>query len=85
LKWLADLGDLQRSYLLGYFDGDGSMFLPRDRRGRERRGWTTCSGSEQVLVELRECVGAAMGYICKDPAPPRRGSATGSGDLAEAR
>jgi hypothetical protein len=61
LAWPAHLGDLQRPYLLGYFDGDGSMFLPRDRHGRERPGWTVCSGSEQFLIDLRDYISTAAG------------------------
>ena len=56
LPWPAHLGELLRPYLLGYFDGDGCMYLPRDRNGRERPGWTVCSGSERFLVDLKAYV-----------------------------
>lgn len=61
LAWPAHLGDLQRPFLLGYFDGDGSMYLPRDRHGRLRPGWTVCSGSERFLIDMREYILAATG------------------------
>lgn len=61
LPWPVQLDELQRPFLLGYFDGDGSMFLPRDRDGRERPGWNVCSGSEKFLIAMREYVLAATG------------------------
>ena len=61
MTWPAQLGDLLRPYLLGYFDGDGCMYLPRDRRGRERPGWTVCSGTEQFLIDMNEYIRAATG------------------------
>jgi hypothetical protein len=61
LPWPARLGELQQSFLLGYFDGDGSMFLPRDRHERERPGWTVCSGSEQFLISMRDYILTATG------------------------
>ena len=61
LVWPVILGDLQRPFLLGYFDGDGSMFLPRDRHGRERPGWTVCSGSEKFLIDMRDYIRDAIG------------------------
>jgi hypothetical protein len=61
LTWPSQLGNLLRPYLLGYFDGDGSMYLPRDRHGRERPGWTVCSGTEQFLVDMRDYIRTATG------------------------
>jgi hypothetical protein len=61
LGWPVQLGELQRPFLLGYFDGDGSMYLPRDRHSRERPGWTVCSGSEQFLIDMRAYILAATG------------------------
>jgi hypothetical protein len=61
LVWPSWLGELQRLFLLGYFDGDGSIFLPRDRYGQERPGWTVCSGSEKFLIEMKYFVMASAG------------------------
>ena len=61
MNWPCHLGELQRPYLLGYFDGDGSMFLPRDRHGTKRPGWNVCSGTEQFLVDMRAYILAAAG------------------------
>jgi hypothetical protein len=61
LQWPAQLGELLRPFLLGYFDGDGSMYLPRDRHGRERPGWTVCSGTEQFLIDMKDYIRAATG------------------------
>ena len=61
LTWPCHLGDLLRPFLLGYFDGDGSMYLPRDNRGRERPGWTVCSGTEPFLIEMKDYILTAAG------------------------
>lgn len=61
LPWPSTLGDLQRPYLLGYFDGDGCAYLPRDRHGQERPGWTVCSGSERFLIEMKNYIRYACG------------------------
>lgn len=61
LGWPSHLDSLQRPFLLGYFDGDGSMYTPKDRRGGFRAGWTVCSGSEQFLIEMRDFIYAAVG------------------------
>lgn len=61
LTWPGSLGEFQRPFLLGYFDGDGSMYLPRDRHGQERPGWTVCSGSEKFLIEMRDYILSATG------------------------
>ena len=61
LMWPPHLGELQRPFLTGYFDGDGSMYLPRDRHGRERPGWTVCSGSERFLVDMKDYIRAVTG------------------------
>jgi len=60
-RWPGELGELQRPFLLGYFDGDGSAFLPRDRNGREYPGWNLCSGSERFLAEARDYIETATG------------------------
>ena len=61
VAWPWHLGDLQRPFLLGYFDGDGSGYLHRDRRGRELPGWNACSGSEQFLIDMRAYIREATG------------------------
>ena len=61
MTWPHHLGDLQRPYLLGYFDGDGSMYLPRDRHGTRRPGWNVCSGTEQFLIDMRAYILAVVG------------------------
>jgi hypothetical protein len=60
LKWPRQLGELQRPFLLGYFDGDGSAYLVR-RQTRIYPGWTVCSGSEALLIRLKEYVLEAAG------------------------
>lgn len=61
LAWPDHLGDLLRPFLLGYFDGDGSMYLPRDRHDRERPGWTACSGTEQFLIAMKDYIRLTAG------------------------
>lgn len=58
LKW-PSLGEFQRPYLLGYFDGDGSAC----KGGLLRRYpmWSVCSGSRQFLVDLKDYVESATG------------------------
>ncbi|HUY44240.1 MAG TPA: hypothetical protein VMV92_00725 [Streptosporangiaceae bacterium] len=60
-RWPGELGELLRPFLLGCFDGDGSAFLPRDRRGREYPGWSLCSGSRRFLEDARDYIEAATG------------------------
>jgi hypothetical protein len=56
LPWPRQLGEeLLRPYLLGYFDGDGCMYV-RWRNGLPYAGWNVCSGSEQFLVDMKEYV-----------------------------
>lgn len=61
LAWPDHLGELRRPFLLGYFDGDGSMFVPRRHDGIRYPGWTVCSGSEQFLIDMRDYILAAAG------------------------
>lgn len=53
LRWPTCLNELQRPFLLGYFDGDGSMFVPHRHDGQRYPGWTVCSGSEPFLIALK--------------------------------
>lgn len=57
LEWPAELGEMQRPFLLGYFDGDGSAHVQRGLYPR----WSVCSGSRPMLVGLRGYVRAATG------------------------
>jgi hypothetical protein len=59
LSWPSVLGALQRPFLLGYFDGDGSMYTPRGKYA----GWTVCSGSERFLADLKKYVHAEIGAV----------------------
>jgi len=52
VPWPSGLGGLRRPFLLGYFDGDGSAYLVRNRYP----GWTVCSGSRQFLVDMKEYI-----------------------------
>jgi len=63
IVWHAGLGELQRPFLLGYFDGDGSLFVTRNGRGSEYPGWTVCSGSEQFLVDMKAYIHQATGIV----------------------
>ncbi len=60
LTWPAHLDELQRPFLLGYFDGDGSAYLHRQQE-RVTPGWNACSGSEQFLIDMREYIWTATG------------------------
>jgi hypothetical protein len=57
LQWPALPEAVQRSFLLGYFDGDGTMYVVRDRYP----GWSVCSGSEQFLIEMKEYIRVSTG------------------------
>jgi hypothetical protein len=57
LGWPAQLGHLLRPFLLGYFDGDGTAYLVRDKYP----GWSVCSGSEAFLVDLKKYVQVEVG------------------------
>lgn len=57
ITWPSALGALQRHFLLGYFDGDGSTFLVRGRYP----GWSVCSGSQEFLLGLRAYTETAAG------------------------
>lgn len=57
VQWPTALGTFQRLYLLGYFDGDGSAFVIRDRYP----GWSVCSGSRALLEGLKDYVLTATG------------------------
>lgn len=59
LCWPHDLGALQRPFLLGYFDGDGSAF----KANKGRPGWTVCSGSEHFLVDMKAYIHEATGIV----------------------
>lgn len=63
IAWPARLGGLQRPFLLGYFDGDGSSFTTRNGRGSEYPGWTVCSGSQQFLVDMKAYIHQATGIV----------------------
>lgn len=54
LPWPSSLGPMLRSFLLGYFDGDGSACIARGRNpANEYPNWSVCSGSEQFLVYMK--------------------------------
>jgi hypothetical protein len=56
-----------RPFLLGYFDGDGSAF----KASKGRHGWNVCSGSEQVLIDLKQYVRQQTSVVMgEDPPPP---------------
>jgi hypothetical protein len=52
IMWPIGLGDLQRPFLLGYFDGDGCTYIVKDRYP----GWNVCSGSEAFLIDMKEYI-----------------------------
>lgn len=57
LTWPHALGAMQRPFLLGYFDGDGSAFVIRNRYP----GWNVCSGSERFLIDMKAYIRAEAG------------------------
>lgn len=57
LEWPA-LGEMQRPFLLGYFDGDGCGYMARGRPG-----WSVCSGSEQLLIDMKAYILEATGVV----------------------
>ena len=59
LQWPANLGPLLRSFLLGYFDGDGSACLARAKYPN----WSVCSGSESFLISMKAYVLESTGVI----------------------
>jgi hypothetical protein len=59
LQWPADLGPFLRPYLLGEFDGDGSVYVIRNRYP----GWSICSGSEQFLIDMKEYIRVSTGVV----------------------
>lgn len=59
LSWPAELGDFLRPFLLGYFDGDGSIHAVRNRYP----GWSICSGSEQFLIDAKEYIRFSTGVL----------------------
>jgi hypothetical protein len=52
IVWPTGLGELQRPFLLGYFDGDGCTYVIKDRYP----GWNACSGSETFLIDMKEYI-----------------------------
>jgi hypothetical protein len=64
LQWPRNLGPLIRPYLLGYFDGDGAVFLTRGRKpSSEYPGWTVCSGSQQFIIDLKAYIEDTTGVV----------------------
>lgn len=59
LAWPAHLGELLRPFLLGYFDGDGTIYAVRDKYP----GWGACSGSEQFLIDMKEYIRLSTGVV----------------------
>jgi hypothetical protein len=59
ITWPVQLGALQRPFLLGYFDGDGSACIVRGTYPN----WSVCSGSEAFLVALKAYVLETAGVI----------------------
>jgi hypothetical protein len=59
LPWPAQLGDLRRPFLLGYFDGDGSACLARGKYPN----WSVCSGSEAFLIGMKAYVQESTGVV----------------------
>lgn len=57
LRWPYELGEMQRPFLLGYFDGDGCAFVVRSRYP----GWNVCSGSERFLIDMKAYIRAEAG------------------------
>lgn len=60
LPWPTALGEFQRPYLLGYFDGDGSACLSR-HGPRVYPNWSVCSGSAEFLTGLKSYVRSELG------------------------
>jgi hypothetical protein len=52
LSWPHHLGPLLPFFLLGYFDGDGTSYLIRDKYP----GWSACSGSRQFLEDMKSYI-----------------------------
>jgi hypothetical protein len=59
LPWPAMLGPLRRPFLAGYFDGDGTGYVVRDRYP----GWGVCSGSEAFLIDMKEYIRVSTGVV----------------------
>lgn len=68
LAW-PNLGKFQRSYLLGYFDGDGWASTARGRYPT----WGVCSGSRGFVVSLVEYVESQAG-VSMDQIYTRKGA-----------
>ena len=66
IQWPAELGPMLRPFLLGYFDGDGWIYVVRDKYP----GWDNCSGSRS-LPGGHEGVhpGQRRGHAGEDPPP----------------
>jgi hypothetical protein len=56
ISWPTALGEFQRPFLLGYFDGDGSASLLRAAHGGIYPTWSVCSGSRALIEGLKEYV-----------------------------
>lgn len=67
LAWPHELGDMQRPFLLGYFDGDGSACITSRENKRVYPIWSVCSGSRELLEGLdafvRESTGVRLDAI----------------------
>lgn len=59
LAWPSHLGALQRPFLCGYFDGDGSACLAREKYPI----WSVCSGSDRFLADMKACVLESTGVV----------------------
>jgi len=63
LDWPVALpNSMMRPFLLGYFDGDGSMFVIH-KRGRLYPGWNISSGSPEFLIQAKEYIRKSTGVV----------------------
>ena len=63
LAWPTSLSSATlRPFLLGYFDGDGSVFVIRKARN-EYPGWSVSSGSREFLVQMKEYIRESTGVV----------------------
>jgi LAGLIDADG-like domain len=59
LGWPHHLGALLPYFLLGYFDGDGTSYVIRDKYP----GWSVCSGSREFLEDMKDYILATTGVV----------------------
>ncbi len=63
---------LENSYVCGYFDGDGSMSIQRDRRSDKNYRWAVVSGNPEFLREMQARILAQTGLKTLGPYQDRR-------------